>query len=338
VLEAIPVVWAQPWALALLPLALAPIAAHLGARRSAPRLRFPGAALLGSGPAGLAARLSWLPPAVLTAAIALGVLALARPQSREPRVVEDASEGIDIVLALDLSTSMRAADFRPRDRLQVAKEVLAEFVSSRERDRIGIVTFARQAWIQAPLTRDGALVRELIGRLEAGLVEDGTAIGDALATSVNRLRASDARRKVVVLVTDGDDNASRVSPVDGARAAAAFDVKVFTVLVGRGGPVSYPVDVDAFGRPVYRQVELPVNPELLRRIAAITGGAHYDAVDRESLRRGLGEILDELERTRLSEPGAVLRRVEHGPGLLALAVALAAVAIALSSTWLRSFP
>jgi Ca-activated chloride channel family protein len=336
--DAIAVVWAQPWALAALPLALAPIAAHLASRRTAPRLRFPGAALLAARPRGIAARLAWLPAAMVSAALALGVLALARPQSREARPVDDESDGIDIVLALDLSTSMRAADFRPRDRLYVAKEVLAELVSSRPRDRIGVVAFARQAWIHAPLTRDGALVRELVERLESGAVEDGTAIGDALATSVNRLRVSEARSKVVVLVTDGDDNASRISPVDAARAASALGVKVFTVVVGRGGLVPYPVDVDATGRPVYRQAELPVNPELLRSIGAITGGGHYDAVDRESLRRGLGDILDRLERTRLAGTGALLRPVDHGPLLLMLAVGLGALALVLSATRLRSFP
>ncbi|HET7755117.1 MAG TPA: VWA domain-containing protein [Anaeromyxobacteraceae bacterium] len=336
--EVIPIAWAHPWALALLPLALAPLVAHRASRRAAARLRFPGAALLARGPRGVAARLSWVAPTVLALALALGVVAMARPQSRELRAVDDPSEGIDIVLALDLSTSMRAADFRPRDRLHVAKEVLAEFVASRPRDRIGLVVFARQAWIQAPPTRDGELVRALIARLEAGSIEDGTAIGDALATSVNRLRESEARSKVVVLVTDGDDNASHVSPVDAARAAAALGVKVFTVLVGRGGSVPYPVDVDASGRPTYQQVELPVNPALLRTISAATGAAHYDAVDRDSLRRGLGDILDRLERTRLDAPTAVRRRVEHGPDLLVLTVALAAVALALTATRLRSFP
>ena len=333
-----PVVWARPWALALLPLALLPLAAHLAARRSAPRVRYPGTALLAAVPPGIGVRLAWLSPALLALALALGVLALARPQSRELRPLEEISEGIDIVLALDLSTSMRAADFRPRDRLHVAQEVLAEFIESRGRDRIGLVVFARHAWIQAPLTLDGALVQGLLANLEAGSIEDGTAIGDALATSVNRLRRSEARSKVVVLVTDGDENASRISPLDAARAAAALGVKVFTVLVGRGGLVPYPVDVDAFGRPVYRQVELPVNAELLRRLSAATGGAHYDAVDRESLREGLGDILDRLERSRVSAPGAEVRRVEHGPSLLASTLALAALALVLSSTRLGGFP
>jgi Ca-activated chloride channel family protein len=335
--EAFAVAWARPWALVLLPLALAPLAVRL-ARQQGPRLRFPGAEGLARGPAGLAARLWWIPTALVTCALALGAVALARPQSLEVSAAGDASQGIDLVLALDVSTSMRAADFRPRDRLSVAKEVLADLVSTRGRDRVGLVVFARQAWIRAPLSRDLALVRALVEGLDPGAVEDGTAIGDAIATSVNRLRGSAARSKAVVLVTDGDENASRVPPVDAARAAAALGVKVFTVLVGRGGRVPFPADVDALGQPVYREVELPVNAELLDEVAAITGAEHYEAVDRESLSRGLGEILDGLERSRLEGAVAAKRPVEHAPDVLALCVLVAAGALALSATRLGSFP
>jgi Ca-activated chloride channel family protein len=155
---------------------------------------------------------------------------------------------------------------------------------------------------------------------------------------VNRLRGSRARSKAVVLVTDGDENASRVAPVDAARAAAALGVKVFTVLVGRGGRVPFPADVDALGQPVYRDVELPVNAKLLGEVAAITGAANYQAVDPESLRRGLGEILDGLERSRLDGAAPATRPVEHAPDLLALCVLAAAGALALSATRLGSFP
>lgn len=336
--EWLDVVVARPWALALLPLALVPIVAHLAARRTAPRLRFPAAALLARGPAGVAARLAWLPPALLAAALALAVLALSRPESSELGPSPDAAEGIDIVLAVDVSASMRAADLRPRDRLTVAKELLGALVAGRVQDRVGLVAFAREAWTQAPVTRDVALVAELLAGLEAGEVEDGTAIGDAVATSVNRLRRSEARSKVVVLVTDGDDNSSRIPPLDAARAAAALGVKVFTVVVGRGGLVPYPVDVDGAGRPVFRQVSLPVNPELLRRIAAVTGGAHYDAVDRAALEHGLSAVLDGLERTRASSPAPVPLTVDRGPALLAWSVVLGAAALALSVSALRSFP
>jgi Ca-activated chloride channel family protein len=233
---------------------------------------------------------------------------------------------------------MRAADFRPRDRFHVAKEVLRAFVAGRPDDRIGLVVFAAEAYTQAPLTADGAALAALVDRLALGTIEDGTAIGNAIATAVNRLRGSPARSRVVILLTDGDDNASRVAPLDAARAAAALGVQVFTVLVGRGGSVPYPVDEDATGRPLYRDVELPVNADLLREIARVTGGAHYDAVDREGLARGLNAILDGLERTRLEGARPVLAREDLAPRLLAPALALAALAVLLGATALRGFP
>jgi Ca-activated chloride channel family protein len=329
--------WARPAALLLLlgaPLALLAFGLE---RWRAPRLRFPRAAALRAR-RGTWARLAFLPAALQAGALALCALALARPQGRGAGPEEIAVEGIDIVVALDLSTSMRAVDFQPRDRIHVAKEVLTDFVSRRTHDRIGLVVFAADAYTQAPLTLDGAVLRRLVAQLEVGRIEDGTAIGNALATAVNRLRESDARSKVVILLTDGDNNAGQIAPLEAARAAAALGIKVFPILVGKGGLVPYPAGTDLFGQPRFEQVELPVNPELLRRIAEETGGTWSNATDKASLQQGLQQVLDRLERSRLVSAGALSRKEELFPRLLLPAFALAALALLLYATRLRPFP
>ncbi len=329
--------WVRPWALLLLlagPLPL--LAAGLG-RARAPQLRFPRAAALRAA-RGPLSRLGWLPAALLAASLALGALALARPRARAAAPEEIAVEGIDIVVALDLSSSMRALDFEPVNRIFVAKQVLKDFITRRSHDRIGLVVFAADAYTQAPLTLDGAVLRQLVDRIELGNIEDGTAIGNAIATAANRLRESDARSKVVILLTDGDNNAGQISPLEAARAAAAFSIKVFPILVGKGGLVPYPDGADVFGRPVYRQVDLPVNPELLRRIAEITGGSYASAADRASLEKGLDGVLDRLERSRLVGAAAVARREELFPRFLLPAFLLAAASLLLGATRLRPFP
>lgn len=329
--------WVHPGALLLLlagPLLL--LAARLE-RSRAPRLLFPRAAALRAA-RGPLSRLGWLPAALLAAALALAAVALARPRARAAVPEEVAVEGIDIVVALDLSTSMRALDFEPVNRIFVAKQVLKDFIARRTHDRIGLVVFAADAYTQAPLTLDGAVLRDLVDRIEVGRIEDGTAIGNAIATAANRLRESDARSKVVILLTDGDSNAGQVSPLEAARAAAALSIKVFPILVGRGGLVPYPAGLDASGRPVYRQVDLPVNPELLRRIAEITGGSYVNATDRASLARGLDDVLDRLERSRLLAARVATRREELFPRLLLPAFLLAAASLLLGATRLRPFP
>ena len=234
---------------------------------------------------------------------------------------------------------MRAADFEPENRLHVAKEVLKDFIGRRRSDRIGLVVFAGDAWTQAPLTLDQGILRDLVDRLRFGVIEDGTAIGNAVATAVNRLRESEARSKVVILITDGDNNAGNVSPQEAAGMAKALGIRVFPILVGKGGLVPYPVGVDFFGETVYERREFPVNPELLKQIAETTGGAYTDATDRETLEHGLQAVLDRMEKTRIFEVGgrqpdarAVRRRPP--PRLLARGRRRSRSA----STRLRSFP
>jgi len=329
---------ARPGALLLL-LAI-PLAAWALARerRRAPRLRHPRAAALARARGGLAARLGWIPGALSVAALALLALALARPQGRELRVEDASVEGIDVVIAFDLSSSMKAADFKPLSRLHVAKEVLKAFVGRRPDDRIGLVVFAGEAYTRAPLTLDSGLLRELVDGLRFGAIDDGTAIGNAIATAVNRLRESDAKSKAVVLITDGDNNAGQVSPLEAAGMARALGIRVFPILVGKGGVVPYPIGTDVFGQPIYEQREFPVNPALLERIAAETGGAFAVATDREGLESGLQAALDRMEKSRLFEPGGLTRRSERFRPLLGGAFALGALGLALGATRLRSFP
>ncbi|HTN51150.1 MAG TPA: VWA domain-containing protein [Anaeromyxobacter sp.] len=334
----LPVHLARPWALVLLaavPLALLALRLERG---RAPRLRHPRAAALGRARRGWVARLWWLPQALAVAALALTALALARPQSRDRRPEGSAVEGIDIVIAFDLSTSMRAADFQPADRLHVAKEVLKDFLGRRPNDRIGLVVFAGDAYTQCPLTLDHGILRTLVDQLRFGVIEDGTAIGNALATAVNRLRESDARSKAIVLVTDGDNNAGQISPLEAAEAARAFGIRVFPILVGKGGVVPYPVGRDVFGEPVYEPREFPVNPALLQEIARVTGGAYANATDRATLEHGLQDAIDRLEKSRIFEAGAVSRVEELFPRLLGPAFWLALLGLALSASRWRAFP
>ncbi|AEI69038.1 vWA domain-containing protein [Corallococcus macrosporus] len=307
-------------------------------RRARATLRFSAAHVFARGGRGLRAYLLPLLPLLRVAAVTAAVLAIARPQVRDSRVRDLSVEGIDIVVALDLSTSMEAGDFRPQNRMHVAKEVLSEFIANRVNDRIGLVVFAGAAYTQAPLTLDYGVLKEVVKQLRTRVLEDGTAIGDALATSLNRLRDSEAKSRVVVLITDGDNNSGKISPMDAANMAQALRVPIYTILVGKGGKVPFPQGTDLFGNTVWRDTEIPINPELMQDIADRTGGEYYRATDPEQLREGLQKVLDSLERSKLMEGGAsATYREEFHPFLLA-AFGLAALELLLRASFLRVFP
>ena len=323
------------WLLAFVPPLLA--WAYVERKRRAV-LRFSAASQLFAQGRGLRPRFLWILPVMRVLAFALAVMALARPQERDARERDLSVEGIDIMIALDLSTSMEAADFRPNNRLHVAKEVLSEFISGRANDRIGLVVFSGAAYTQAPLTLDYGVLKEVIKQLRTRVLEDGTAIGDAVATALNRLRDSDAKSRVVVLITDGDNNAGRLSPIDAGDAAKTLGIPVYTILVGKGGKVPFPQGQDIFGRTAWRDVEIPINPELLQRLAKETGGEFYRATDRESLKEGLQHVLDSLERSKLMEGGATATYREKFHELLLWAALLLVLEFALRATVLRVFP
>ncbi|MFN0150702.1 MAG: VWA domain-containing protein [bacterium] len=290
--------FANPAAFALLALIVAIIILRLRMERGRrPRLTFPGVALLRSAGLLVGRLESRVLLALRLAAILLLVVAAARPQAGSRRV-EVNSEGIDIMIALDVSGSMRAEDFRPKNRLHVAKDVVRSFVEGRSSDRIGIVVFAANAFVQCPLTTDYGVLKDVIASVDFGMLEDGTAIGSALASAVNRLRASQAKSRVVILVTDGVNNAGNIDPATAAQLAAAMKIKVYVVGVGRpGAKTPFPVDDPLFGRRTV-QIEAQLDEPTLRSIADATNGRYFLATDPTALRAIFDEI-GELEKTKI---------------------------------------
>ncbi|MBS2026914.1 MAG: VWA domain-containing protein [Deltaproteobacteria bacterium] len=329
--------FAYPGAFALLLLLPLLAWAALRERQRAATLRFPLAGLLFAR-RGPFSHIWWLPWTLRILALGFITVALARPQLPGEKKKSTSVEGIDIVVALDLSTSMEAADFRPKDRIHVAKEVLDQFIQSRTNDRIGLVVFAGEAYTQAPLTLDYSVLRSILKEVRTRVIEDGTAIGNALATATNRLRDSDAKSKVVVLITDGDNNAGQISPIEAAQMAASLHIKVFTILVGKGGMVPFPNGTDIFGNPAYTDVEVDVNPELLQQISDLTGAKYYRATDRETLSKGLNDILDKLDKSKIEESGGYTKMDEAFGFFLLPGLCLLALELLLGVTRLRSFP
>lgn len=230
-------------------------------------------------------------------AFCLAVAALARP--RQGIEEEEAlTEGVDIIIALDRSGSMAAEDFAPRNRLFVAKHVAGRFIEGLQHDRVGLVVFAARAFTRCPLTLDYAMVRSILDNVQlAAPAEDGTAIGNALATCLNRLRASEAKSKIVILVTDGVNNRGEVQPLDAAEMARALAVKIYTVGVGSEGTARVPVQDPNYGT-VYVDMPVEIDEASLKRIAERTGGIYYRATDRPSLQKIFEEI-GRLEKTKM---------------------------------------
>ncbi|MBQ8366441.1 MAG: VWA domain-containing protein [Alistipes sp.] len=222
-----------------------------------------------------------LPIVLRLGAVAAIIVALARPVDVHSSS-ETTTDGIDIVLAMDISGSMLARDFQP-DRLTAAKQLASEFVADRSGDRLSIVAFAGEAFTQCPLTSDQASVATMLARLRSGVVDDGTAIGNGLATAVNRLRESGSKSKVVVLLTDGVNNRGQISPVMAAEIARDLGIKVYTIGVGSRGKAPFPA-VDMFGNTSYVMADVEIDEELLRRIASTTGGEYFRAEDNEALK------------------------------------------------------
>jgi len=304
-----------------------------GRKRSA--LRFSSlAAVRAAGQSGTVI-LRHVPAVLRMLAIALIVLALARPQSYI-ELRKSYVEGVDIVLAMDVSTSMRAEDLeRGRNRLDAAKDVVKWFLDKRESDRIGMVVFSAVAFTQCPLTLDYALVKQYIDNLKTGMIEDGTAIGNALASAVNRLRKSQAKSKVVVLLTDGMNNRGEIDPLTAAQMAKDYGIRVHTIGVGTIGRAPYPVK-DMFGRTSYQMIDVEIDEELLEEISTNTGGRYYRATDKKELEKIFGEI-DRLEKTKVESHGE-RRYTELFMFLLVPALFLVFMEILLSLTWLRTLP
>ena len=258
----------------------------------------------------------WL-PAWRSLALVLVLLAMVRPQ-RVLVHVEREREGVAIVLAVDISSSMLAEDFRPENRIAVAKREVIRFIDGRDSDRIGLVAFAGEALTIVPGTLDHVLVKSAVQGLAVGQLKDGTALGVALATAANRVMELESESRVVVLLTDGDNNAGSISPEEAAAAAAALDIRVYTIGVGREGFAPVPVARTASGFR-YENMRVDVNDELLESVAEVTGGRYFRATDPEAL-SDIYRRIDELETAPLREL-RVEERVELSSGLLLAAVA-----------------
>ncbi|MEZ4387605.1 MAG: VWA domain-containing protein [Candidatus Krumholzibacteriia bacterium] len=324
---------AHPWAL----LAVVPVVAVFWWRRRNPgpqaALRHSHLPLFGPVRVGWRLRLWRLVPTLVLLAALLMVVALAQPRrSYRSETVE--GEGIDIMIALDISGSMRALDFAPRDRLEAAKDVIREFIDGRPNDRIGLVVFASRAFTQCPLTVDRQVLKGFLDEIEVGLIDDGTAIGLGLATAVGRLRHSTAKSRTVILLTDGMNNVPTLEPETAAELARTLGVRVYTVAIGREGVAPYPVDTPR-GRRM-QQIETHIDEDLLRRIAERTGGVMDRATDPQALERIFATI-DKLETSRYETRVSTWHR-ELAGWLLAPALLLLLLAALVREVWLRRLP
>jgi Ca-activated chloride channel family protein len=276
----------------------------------------------------------WL-PLLSAAALVFLIIAMARPQSvsKEEKIE---GEGIDIMLVMDLSNSMMADDFKP-NRLEVAKRVATEFVDKRPYDRIGLSIFSGEAFTQCPLTTDHRVLRSFLAELNVNMFDvQGTAIGMGLASAVNRLKDSEAQSKVVILLTDGDNNAGYIPPATAADLAKEFNIRVYTIGVGSDGYARIPFRYNNRGDIVYRNVRVEINEELLIQIAEMTGGQYYRAKSEETLER-IYEQIDRMEKTTV-EITAIERRAEGFHPYLLIGLLLLTIEWVLRQTWLRTLP
>ena len=277
-------------------------------------------------------RMRHLPFALRMCALAFMFIALARPQttSKGENVY---SEGIDIVLALDISGSMLAEDFKP-NRIEASKNVAEEFISGRVNDRIGLVIFSGESFTQCPLTVDYGVLKTLIKKLKSGMIEDGTAIGLGLANAVSRLKDSKAKSKVIILLTDGVNNRGEIDPVTAAQIAQSYGIRVYTVGVGTIGEAPYPIQTP-FGTR-YQMVPVDLDEKALSQIAEMTDGKYFRATDNKKLKSIYQEI-DKLEKTKI-EVRSYRRYTELFYSYIIIAMLLLLVDVGISNTWLRKLP
>jgi Ca-activated chloride channel family protein len=303
-------------------------------RLSRPRLQFSRAAVLRISKGSWRGRLADLPSALRTVALALLVIGLAGPQSIHARDTAEVS-GIEIILTLDMSRSMEAADIRPT-RFKATKSVVRDFINRRPNDRIGAVVFGRDAYTLLPLTTDREALRTALRGLQLDQIDGrGTAIGNAVGVSLNRLKRSRAKSKVMILLTDGESNAGNVSPSQAADLASAMGVKIYPILMGVSDTAPVQQSTGLFGRAIFGTANYPVNPELLDQMADKTGGEFFLVSDREALEQSFHQILDQLEKTDIEDAGRMYTELFPafvGPALIFVLIEL------LVLLWLRRWP
>lgn len=280
----------------------------------------------------LRTKLIHLPIFLRLIALALLIIALARPQNFSSGTNIN-TEGIDIAMVLDISGSMLAEDFKP-NRLEAAKQVVDEFIKGRVSDRIGLVIFSRDAFTQCPLTIDYSVLRNLLKDIRSGMLEDGTAIGNAIANGVNRLKDSDAKSKVIILLTDGVNNAGEVDPLSAAEIARTFGIRIYTIGVGTRGEAPYPVQTP-FGIR-YQMMPVEIDEALLKQIAERTGGQYFRATNNRALKE-IYERIDRMEKSKI-EVTSYRSAQELYFNWLAAAFIFLLVEAGLSRTFLRKLP
>lgn len=289
------ITFANPWCLLLLLIIPAIIAYYIyNRKRLTAEIRFSSTKVFQEMPKSYKHYLRYLPLALHMLALAALIIAIARPQKSDSWS-NQTTEGIDIVMSVDISSSMLAEDLKP-NRLRAAKKVATEFISSRHNDNIGLVVFAGESFTQCPLTINHAELINLLNGIESGMIEDGTAIGSGLATAVNRIKDSKAKSKVIILLTDGSNNRGQIAPSTAGEIAKSFGIRVYTIGVGTRGMAPYPFQTP-YGVQ-YQDVEVDIDEESLKNIAETTGGEYFRATDTKSLSSIYREI-DKLEKTKI---------------------------------------
>lgn len=283
-------------------------------------------------PATFKERLRHLPFIVRMLAVIFLIIALARPQNFSAGQNINA-EGIDIAMVLDISGSMLAEDFKP-NRLEAAKNVIDNFIKGRTTDRIGLVIFSREAFTQCPLTIDYSVLRNLLSDIKSGMIEDGTAIGNAIANGVNRLKDSNAKSRVIILLTDGVNNAGEVDPISAAEIAETFGIRIYTIGVGTRGEAPYPVQTP-FGTR-YQMVPVEIDETILKKIADLTGGEYFRATDNRTLENIYNKI-DKMEKTKI-EITSYRNAKELFGGWISIGFILLFLELIISNTFLRKLP
>jgi Ca-activated chloride channel homolog len=320
------------WAFVLLPLMLGWYIWRQRKREA--ELRYSSFTLLKGIRSSVRARFRHLLLALRMFAFAAMILALARPQSRSSWK-DSKTEGIDIVISLDVSLSMLAKDFKP-NRMQVAKDVIVDFIDARPNDRIGLVIFGGQAFTQCPLTIDHKVLKNMFPQIKAGSMDQGTAIGLGLASAVARIKDSNAKSKVIILVSDGVNNVGEVSPVTAGELAKTYGIRVYCIGVGSRGKALQPVAMYAEGQYEYDYVDVDVDDETMTEISELTGGRYFRATDKKSLVNVYDEI-DVMEKTIISEK-SFSSKEEHFLPFLLVAAALLLLEFVLKFTLLRMLP
>ncbi len=320
----------RPWLLLLL---LAVPLWHIYRSRARPSILFSRASSTGRLASPVMLWVARAPEWLRSAAVAALVIAMAGPRTGVSTTEVDA-EGIAIALVVDISTSMLAEDFHPQNRLAVAKDKVADFVRGRRFDRIGMVAFAGEALTQVPLTIDYAVLFRSLEQLETGLLDDGTAIGTAIATAANRLRRAPGESRVMILMTDGENNRGEIDPLTAARAAAVYGIRIYTIGVGSEGVAPIPIARGMFGGYQYANLPVHIDEELLREIAATTDGQYFRATNEAAL-DSIYRRIDELETTSVEVRTYTDYTPRHGPLILLAALLLVGEWGLLGSRWGR---